>query len=126
MNLQDLVPPLELCKQIPKGEFEDSAFYWFADLMQINKTTPHEYKYTVHEADYKGYNWGGFRCFPAPTLQEILEDLPWDFEFSRCYEDNVPTEKYITIIGTEIGEVGDSGVKSTMKTWLNIKGINKK
>jgi hypothetical protein len=59
-------------------------------------------------------------------LQEILEDLPWDFEFSRCYEDNVPTEKYITIIGTEIGEIGNTAVESAIKTWLVYKGINKK
>lgn len=72
-NLTDLVPPLELCKKIPAGEFQDSTFYWFADLIKINETPPHEYKYTVHEADYKGYNWGSFRCCPAPTLQEIME-----------------------------------------------------
>jgi hypothetical protein len=26
MNLDDIVPPLELCKLIPAGEFEDSVF----------------------------------------------------------------------------------------------------
>lgn len=27
-NLKSIVPPLELCKQIPAGEFEDSVFAW--------------------------------------------------------------------------------------------------
>ena len=29
MKLEDLVPPLELCKLIPAGEFADSAFGHF-------------------------------------------------------------------------------------------------
>lgn len=77
-KLKKLVPPRELCQKIPAGEFYDSMFYWFADLMQINENPPHEYKYTVHEANYDGFNWGGFRCCPAPTLQEIIEVLPHD------------------------------------------------
>lgn len=28
MKLEELVPPLELCKLIPEGEFEDSALMW--------------------------------------------------------------------------------------------------
>lgn len=27
-NLESIVPPLELCKKIPAGEFEDSALVW--------------------------------------------------------------------------------------------------
>lgn len=27
-NLKSIVPPLELCKRIPAGEFEDSAMVW--------------------------------------------------------------------------------------------------
>ena len=30
-NLESIVPPLELCKQIPEGEFEDSALVWVYD-----------------------------------------------------------------------------------------------
>lgn len=115
MNLQEIVPPLDLCKQIPKGEFKDSFFcYVWCSFRE---------EYIICKSDWE--HTQDF-CCPAPTLQEILEDLPRDFEFSRCYEDNVPTEKYITIIGTEIGEVGNNGAESAMKTWLNIKGIETK
>lgn len=44
MNLEDLVPPLELCKLIPAGEFEDSAFLCEAEVgMASRKNTqyPH-------------------------------------------------------------------------------------
>ena len=30
-NLKSIVPPVELCKQIPAGEFEDSALVWVYD-----------------------------------------------------------------------------------------------
>ena len=30
-NLKNLVPTLELCKQIPAGEFEDAALVWVYD-----------------------------------------------------------------------------------------------
>lgn len=94
MTFEDLVPPLELCKLIPAGEFEDSVFIW-------DKTD------TVgfwDGQDKDGNHIGGFgkipamkwrvrqnfsdRCrkrmkesvtvlnvYPAPTLQEILEEL---------------------------------------------------
>lgn len=32
MKLEELVPPLELCKLIPEGEFEDSALMWVEDV----------------------------------------------------------------------------------------------
>lgn len=94
-KLENLVPPLELCKLIPKGEFEDSAFIW-------DKTTSVGF---WDGEDKDGNHIGGFgkiphknyrlrqnyseRCrkhlksqgieldiFPAPTLQEIIEILP--------------------------------------------------
>ena len=30
-GLENIVPPLELCKQIPAGEFEGSALVWVYD-----------------------------------------------------------------------------------------------
>ena len=111
MNLQDLVPPLELCKLIPKGEFRDSFFcYVWCSFRE---------EYLICKSDWE--HTQDF-CCPAPTLQEILEELPWDFEFSHCYK-GVPTEKYITILNPELGEVGNNGVESAMKTWLVYKGI---
>ena len=132
-NLTGLVPPLELCRKIPAGEFADSAFYWFADLMQINETPPHEYKCTVHEADYKGYNWGGFRCCPAPTLQEILEVLPPYGKNEKILACCVPdwADFNARVFGEHwrVGYTGDCSINdknpatAALKLWLQLKGI---
>lgn len=62
MNLKDLVPPLELCKKIPVGEFEDSALIWING--NIN-TRFADVKNTIPPSIQKN-------IYPAPTLKEIL------------------------------------------------------
>lgn len=61
---KDLVPPLELCKLIPAGEFEDTAF------VRIDNT-----KIIALRRSAK-WNFANQPHVPAPTLQEILEKLP--------------------------------------------------
>lgn len=65
MNLENLVPPLELCKLIPAGEFEDSALVWVGkDDLEV---------FPRYEKQVIPISW---TKIPAPTLQEILEKLP--------------------------------------------------
>ena len=64
MELKDLVPPLELCKQIPDGKFKDSALIWsydddFWSIQDRNAVMPY-----IPEDTH-----------PAPTLAEIMEEL---------------------------------------------------
>jgi len=67
-ELKDIVPPIELCRQIPKGAFADSALVW---------------------SDWRNGDGGkrGFAVYfredllwpkstPAPTLAEIWNELP--------------------------------------------------
>lgn len=64
MTLEDLVPPLELCKQIPEGEFSDSALVC-------------DYYGTVYARNSKigkALTFVGF-TYPAPTLAEIVSEL---------------------------------------------------
>lgn len=63
MELEDLVPPLELCKQIPEGKFKDSALVWSSGYIKGN--------YVISQ---RGYGCGYIA--PAPTLQEIMNNLP--------------------------------------------------
>lgn len=63
MRIEDLVPPLKLCKQIPKGKFKDSALVWCEDEDGLELVMPRE----IAEFEKEG--------IPAPTLQEILEDM---------------------------------------------------
>ena len=67
MRLEDLVPPLELCKQIPEGAFADSALCWM-----LAGTGKHSF-WTVTERDA---TIDDDTFIPAPALIEILEALP--------------------------------------------------
>lgn len=68
-RLENLIPPLELCKQIPAGEFEDSALVWEKSEKYFQATEIIDYEYKVVARDESK---GGF---PAPTLAEILNAL---------------------------------------------------
>ena len=74
MRLEDLVPPLELCKQIPAGEFEDSAFIWH---WEDNRKPQSEYWQFVLFRPARDTDLDAIkdRVRPAPTLAEIMEAL---------------------------------------------------
>ena len=104
-NLESIVPPLELCKRIPAGEFEDSALVWTAHgVRSVEELSRLEFCKNLPIRKM---------TFPAPTLEEILDalaDLGADFlmrEFqlgnkSYCY----PT-----------------GVEEALRLWFKVKGI---
>lgn len=64
MQLKELVPPLELCKKIPAGEFEDSCYVMIGSDSIVQR---------VDIRTVSGSRQSGI--YPAPTLQEILEEL---------------------------------------------------
>lgn len=66
MKLEELVPPLELCKLIPEGEFEDSALMWVEDVHPTLTPFVEPRRYILLEDEE----------IPAPTLEEIMEKLP--------------------------------------------------
>lgn len=66
-KLENLVPPLELCQQMPEGSFDDSALVWQAS------TTAIELEWIVVP---RGQSEPIMWRLPAPTLAEILEALP--------------------------------------------------
>lgn len=74
MKLKELVPPLELCKLIPAGEFEQSALCWIdkehaavlpTDIASEQQPFIELRRYTIQGDE-----------IPAPTLQEIIAELP--------------------------------------------------
>lgn len=73
-TLESLVPPLELCKQIPIGVFTDSVLVWFGhphtdDTMEV---VPRKELGPVCQ----NFLRKGVRIiYPAPTVVEIMEDL---------------------------------------------------
>ena len=98
-NLESIVPPLELCKQIPAGEFEDSALVWYRFWGEDN----------VRPRDqWSGFN--GERPAPAPTLEEVLEAIG-------------KVEKWDTATITRPIGVNARIVDTALKRWFKVKGI---
>lgn len=116
-NLTKLVPPLELCKLIPAGEFKETALVWRVP----NSSFPLEDEfYEIHEKD-KCEAWMKDNQIPAPTLQEIMAEIQFaqvsifangsfvihprfgEKRNMRCHDDNAAT--------------------AALKVWLTMKGI---
>lgn len=110
-KLEELVPPLELCKLIPAGEFEDSALVWIeVEIPQENKK-----EWRVVNATKTILACHNPKHF-APTLQEIMTVFPDWSELSVDFVNPQITLKLKKgIIKAAPAEV--------LKLWLKMKGI---
>ena len=79
-NFESIVPPLELCRMIPAGEFEDSVLTWRERIGNISR----DERVKIREEEDISYKVESatVNYFPAPTLEEILEAIreikTWD------------------------------------------------
>ena len=76
-KLESSVPPLELCKLIPAGEFEDSALvwlYWAKDESSFGNVVPRILK-DQFSSILPGLGAVLKAEVPAPTLAEIRREL---------------------------------------------------
>ena len=71
-GLKKIVPPLELCQQIPQGSFDDSALVWQCTMF-LSSQPPKKVWEVVPRNSFCCH---GNPDAPAPTLQEIMEALP--------------------------------------------------
>lgn len=127
MKLEELVPDLELCKRIPDGEFEDSAFCWrwvwqTGFICRESGCQQHSgWVWQIEKCNagrFQRCRARGEQIFPAPTLEEILKKL-----------------KISTICGVEhhgdffvsnrhVGcFVEKAGANTALKLWMKLKGI---
>lgn len=97
-KLKSIVPNPDLCKQIPDDEFMDSALVWYRDHGE-DKVCPRE--------QWIGID--GMIPVPAPTLEEIINDLPDEYEDCTNFCSN---EEGI--------------VDSAIMVWFKVKGIEVK
>lgn len=84
--LEKLVPPLNLCRKIPKDAFRTSEFVWLFDTMSAIKKRPEAEEdsqfFYVEERDVaesikEAEEWGeNPPLYPAPTLEEITHVMP--------------------------------------------------
>lgn len=108
-TLEQLVPPLELCQQIPDGAFADSALVWVR-----------MYRSQAIGLDERDGCCEEIVC-PAPTLEEIMKKLP-DMT-SIQFIDTYPHWE-ITCPYTDTTPCGDKVAAADMlRLWLR---LNKK
>lgn len=149
MSIEDLVPPLELCQKIPDGEFSCCFAYW-AEEWNINGNTldgeefetiisvvsdvtfiKTEQKPTQEIMEKFKSNRTRFvkNFYPAPTLQEIMENLPKDDAYNNLLLGH--SAKIEKLTGWHIYYIGDrkrhcydkNAVTAALKLWLKQKGI---
>lgn len=118
-NLESIVPPLELCKQIPVGEFEDSALVWVYDDVVgfLCRTSGCE---QIHKKEWQlEHNHprkiairrkSGHEIYPAPTLAEILESIG-------------EVETWDTMTMTRITNGKQNLTTNALKRWFKVKGV---
>ena len=116
MNHKTLVPPLELCKLIPDGEFEDSAMVRCDRKPYILRR-----EWIRKDAGRKD------NVFPAPTVQEILEDLLKNTgSVFVKWSETAYHGWFVDVCNDRKSWRKDDRnlVIAAMQTWLNMKGIN--
>ena len=114
MNLDDIVPPLELCKKIPAGEFEDTAFQW--EEVTIKG------KLCVDIIQHYPFEWENPEwaiLYPAPTWQEIMTELP----ASNIYRIKQTWTANFINDSVSNGIKSRSATTAALKLWLKLKGI---
>lgn len=110
-SLENIVPSPDLCKKIPAGEFEDSVLMWRERIGNISRDDrvkirePEDISYKVESAEVN--------YFPAPTLEEILNEMV-SFRASFC------------VHGMAIGNnfYGyPTSAEEALRLWFKVKGI---
>lgn len=127
MNLKDLVPPLELCQKIPEGEFEDAAFAWhYTDMVGFVCRTSGCEQVSGKEWQIVPSNASriirarkrGEQILPAPTLQEIMEELTELQDAFRVEFEDGKTMWMVADSGYE-----DNAATAALKAYFREKGI---
>lgn len=127
-KLENLVPPLELCKLIPAGEFADSCF--------VRAKTFEGWVILLRDCVEKNKAYmTGFAIHPAPTLQEILAALPPygknEQILACCVPDWADFDARVFGESWRVGYTGDCSINdknpatAALKLWLKLKGIEK-
>lgn len=123
MTLEDLVPPLELCKRIPAGEFGESALVYTLVGARCREGEVFDIIVVTTRERGKKVNIQA----PAPTLEEILKELAW---VTLCDHINDAGERdYWCLIASledfsSIMEEHDNNpAAAALRLWLKVKGM---
>lgn len=121
-NLESIVPPVDMCKRIPAGEFEDSALVWETYYSKYSikpvvidrktsESTPHEFVENV---------------YPAPSLNEIMDMLKDVTERPNIYYGKL-TKTWVCDSMEYLEPIRDkNSVSAALRLWFKVKGIEVK
>lgn len=119
-NLERIVPPLELCKKIPEGEFRDSALVWKERIgnsryARVKIREPEDISYKVESVEVN--------YFPAPTLEEMRWELR---NLSVTVYENIIVASCKIDPETWVSETvnpGEHDADAALRLWFKVKGI---
>ena len=113
-KLDNIVPSLELCRLIPKnGTFYNSVLVWHT----VNKDRLNEYSYITFRKDNDD--------IPAPSLAEILEELPKSstgkYPSAAWYDVESEWEVRCFVPGNLVSARHVNPAEAALKLWLLLK-----
>lgn len=118
-NPESIVPPVELCKQIPAGEFTDTALVWVDDQDGIETVLPRDV------AQFKLFDV--YHMAPAPTLEEIITTLlayGWLVKTDSRPGLEAFVELYSRTNNMRYAEHAKIACEAALRLWFKVKGIN--
>jgi hypothetical protein len=115
MKIEELVPPLEICKKIPAGEFAGSVLCWIdtahSGVLPDLVVPPKQHPFV----ELRRYTIQGDEI-PAPTLQEIMSTM----SHCRVYK---KTNGCFIAVHEKIRITHMDGATAALKLWFKNKGI---
>lgn len=116
-TLESLVPPLDLCKQIPQGAFENSVLVWMGDLDGDPVLFP-------RECGICNQYGAEIAIAPAPTLAEIMEEIDQSFDANLIATFNLGqwVVEYRHYPKKGIGSDNFNPATAALRLWFDVKG----
>jgi hypothetical protein len=123
-TLEQLVPPFELCRKIPADAFNGTALVWWWFKAQ-NRPVLSPRNIMKHDVE---------ELVPAPTAQEILKAMRWNFPVVKCgiricSEDNWPEIDYFYCTArmkeSGISTNGHNLPEALLKLWLDVRRVER-
>ena len=115
--LKKIVPPMELCKKIPNGKFNESGVFWspFDDRAGGSVLIRIDAKFNVKRNN---------SLIPAPTLQEILNDLPEGVKVNMKFGKNGMRYFQVSYYSEEKWTTNPAA--QALKLWLKINSVRER
>lgn len=112
-TLEIIVPPLNLCKQIPEGQFSDSALVW-RKMYGMYDVFPRACGFC---ARFENYEY----LAPAPTKDEIVADLKRRGFVSSIQTWSESMNQWVfEVAGADAMSIADQIATAAMKSWMRI------